>query len=91
MRDGAFAGADAGVLREIWSALMQHGDRFMHLADFRSYADAQAQAGRLFRDRRTWAAKAIRNVACMGYFSSDRAIHEYARGIWNLHPVPPVG
>jgi starch phosphorylase len=91
LRDGPFAGADAGVLREIWSAMMQHGDRFMHLADFRSYADAQAQAGRLFGDRHAWAAKAIRNVACMGYFSSDRAIHEYARGIWNLHPVPPAG
>lgn len=89
LRDGTFGGADAGVLREIWSALMLHGDRFMHLADFRSYADAQAHAGRVFRDRRVWAAKAIRNVACMGYFSSDRAIHEYARGIWNLTPVPP--
>jgi starch phosphorylase len=91
LRDGAFAGGDAGVLREIWSALMQHGDRFMHLADFRSYADAQARAGTVFRDRRTWAAKAIRNVACMGYFSSDRAIREYAREIWNLEPVPPSG
>ncbi len=89
LRDGAFAGGDAAVLREIWSALMQHGDRFMHLADFRSYAEAQAQAGRLFRDKRAWAAKAIRNVACMGYFSSDRAIREYAREIWNLVPVPP--
>ena len=89
LRDGTFAGPDAGLLREIWSALMQHGDRFMHLADFRSYADAQARAGVLFRDRRAWAAKAIRNVACMGYFSSDRAIREYAREIWNLTPVPP--
>ena len=89
LRDGTFAGQDAGTLREIWSALMQHGDRFIHLADFRSYADAQVRAGRLFRDRRTWAAKAIRNVAGMGYFSSDRAIREYAREIWNLAPVPP--
>jgi starch phosphorylase len=89
LRDGTFAGQDAGVLREIWSALMQHGDRFMHVADFRSYADAQERAGVLFRDRRAWAAKAIRNVACMGYFSSDRAIREYAREIWNLTPVPP--
>jgi starch phosphorylase len=89
LRDGSFAGGDAGVLWEIWGALMQHGDRFMHLADFRSYSDAQARAGHLFRDPRAWAAKAIRNVACMGYFSSDRAIREYAREIWNLEPVPP--
>jgi starch phosphorylase len=38
LRDGTFVGKDAGALREIWSALMQHGDRFMHVADFRSYA-----------------------------------------------------
>ncbi len=88
LRDGTFAGGDAPALREIWSALVEHGDRFMHLADFRSYADTQARAGRLFGDRRAWAAMAIRNVAAMGYFSSDRAIREYARDIWSLEPVP---
>ena len=68
---------------------MERGDRFMHLADFRSYVDAQARAGEAFRDRHRWAAMAIRNVACMGEFSSDRAIHEYARLIWHLEPVKP--
>jgi starch phosphorylase len=91
LRSGTFANGDAGPLREIWSSLMEHGDRFMHLADFRSYADAQARAGALFGDRRAWAAKAIRNVACMGAFSSDRAIREYASEVWNLTPVPLVG
>jgi starch phosphorylase len=66
---------------------MEHGDQFMHVADFRSYVDTQARAGDLFTDRRAWAAKAIRNVASMGYFSSDRAIREYAREIWNLTPL----
>ncbi len=88
LRDGAFADGDAPALKEIWSALMEHGDRFMHVADFRSYADTQARAGRLFRDRRAWAAMAIRNIAAMGYFSSDRAIREYARDVWELTPVP---
>jgi len=88
LRDGTFADGDASALREIWSALMEHGDRFMHVADFRSYADTQARAGRLFADRRAWAAMAIRNVAAMGYFSSDRAIREYASEIWGLAPVP---
>ncbi len=90
LRDGTFANGDAAMLREIWSSLVEHGDRFMHLADFRSYADAQARAGALFADRRTWAAKAIRNVACMGVFSSDRAVREYVREVWNLTPVPPA-
>ncbi len=90
LRDGAFAGADAAPLGEIWSALMERGDRFMHLADFRPYLDAQARAGALFNDPWAWAAKAIRNVAAMGYFSSDRAIREYAREIWGLTPVVPA-
>ena len=34
-----------------------------------------------------WAAAAIRNVAAMGYFSSDRAILEYADKVWNLESV----
>ena len=91
LRDGTFANGDARALQEIWSSLMEHGDRFMHVADFRSYADAQTRAGTLFGDRRAWAAKAIRNVACMGAFSSDRAIREYARDVWNLTPVPLPG
>ena len=91
LRDGTFAGPDAAPLREIWSALMERGDRFLHLADFRSYLDTQARAGELFTDPRAWAAKAIRNVAAMGAFSSDRAVREYAREIWGLVPVPPAG
>ncbi len=90
LRDGTFAGPDAAPLREIWSGLMERGDRFMHLADFRPYLDAQARAGALFTDPRAWAAKAVRNVAAMGYFSSDRAIREYSREIWGLTPVTPA-
>jgi starch phosphorylase len=91
LREGAFADGDGPALKEIWSALMERGDRYMHVADFRSYADTQARAGRLFADRRAWAAMAIRNVAAMGYFSSDRAIRDYAREIWDLAPVPVEG
>jgi hypothetical protein len=28
-------------------------------------------------------------VARSGKFSSDRTIHEYARDVWTLAPVPP--
>jgi len=89
IRDGLFVGGDKALLRELWSMVMEHGDRFMHLADFRSYVDTQDRVGKAYRDRRRWAAMAIRNVACMGDFSSDRAIHEYAHLIWHLEPVRP--
>jgi starch phosphorylase len=87
IRDGSFAGGDAAPLRDIWSSLMSHGDRYMLLADFRSYVEAQQRAVKLYHDRRAWAAAAIRNVAAMGYFSSDRSIREYAEQIWGLEPV----
>jgi len=89
LRDGEFADGDGAALREIWSSLMERGDRFLHLADFRPYADAQARAASLYRDPRAWAAKAIRNVASMGYFSSDRAVRQYADEVWGLTPVVP--
>jgi starch phosphorylase len=91
LRDGAYAGSDAAPLRDIWSALMEHGDRYMVLADFRSYIDAQERAAGLYQDTRAWAAAAIRDVAAMGYFSSDRAILEYAEKVWNLQQVEVNG
>ena len=87
LRDGTFAGDSAVQLYDIWSALMEHGDRYVCLADFHSYVEAQEHAAALYRDRPAWAAAAIRNVAAMGYFSSDRAIGEYADKIWGLEPV----
>ena len=40
----------------------------------------------LYRDPEAWAAKAIANVAGMGFFSSDRTIAEYARQVWGIEP-----
>ncbi|HQL30337.1 MAG TPA: glycogen/starch/alpha-glucan phosphorylase, partial [Thermoanaerobaculales bacterium] len=87
IRDGVFARGDRAMLRGVWSALMEHGDRYMNLADFRSYVEAHRKAGALYADRRAWTATAIRNIAAMGYFSSDRAIREYSERIWGIEPV----
>jgi len=88
IRDGIFVGSDAAAVRGIWSALMEHGDRYMHLADFRAYVETAERAAETYRDHiRVWTAAAIRNVAAMGYFSSDRAVREYAEKVWHITPV----
>jgi hypothetical protein len=43
---------------------------------------------RLWRDPEAWTATAVRNVAAMGRFSSDRTIGSYAAEIWGVRPVP---
>jgi starch phosphorylase len=58
------------------------------LADFVAYGAAQEQVSRDWLDPDAWSRRAALNVARMGYFSSDRAIREYATAIWNLKPVP---
>lgn len=84
-------GGDSNLLHDLWASLMHHGDRCFLLPDFRSYLEAQDRAARLYCHRRAWAAAAIRNIAAMGRFSSDRSVQEYADLVWQIHPVPVNG
>jgi starch phosphorylase len=77
-----------GAFGLIHDTLLNGGDPYMVLADFRAYSDCQARVDAAFRDRSGWARKAILNTARMGKFSSDRTIREYASDIWSLSPVP---
>jgi starch phosphorylase len=65
-----------------------HKDRFLVLADFRAYADCQRRVDALWRTPAAWLRSSILSTARAGRFSSDRAIREYARDIWNVAPVP---
>ena len=68
-------------------SLLNGGDPFKVLADYRAYLDAQARVDAAYVDRNRWARMAIFNTARVGKFSSDRTIREYARDIWKLPPV----
>ena len=59
-------------------------DWFMTLLDFDSYKEKKEEALRAYADQKTWAKKALVNIAKAGYFSSDRTIEEYNRDIWHL-------
>ena len=84
---GQFSPEEPGRYRGLVDALLWGGDRYMLLADFASYLDAQRRVDTLYRDRDAWARKAIANVAGMGHFSSDRTIREYAGAVWGLAPA----
>jgi starch phosphorylase len=84
---GALSPDDPRRFQPIVSSLLEDGDRFMVLADFAAYRDAQREVGLAFHDRDEWTRKSVLTVARMGRFSSDATIGHYAADIWKV-PVP---
>ncbi len=80
---GTFSPDDRSRYRGLADNLMT-SDWFMVTADFAAYCAAQRNVDAMWRDPPSWRTKAIRNVANMGWFSADRTIREYARGIWGV-------
>ena len=76
------------VFAPLRDVLLTNGDHYMHLADLKSYLEADEQLRALYADPDEWARKAILNVAGSGKFSSDRTVAEYAADIWNVQPCP---
>jgi starch phosphorylase len=87
IRNGEFSPGDRGLFAPLVDDLL-HRDPFFVLADFRAYADCQRQVDALWRTPAAWLRSSILNTARAGRFSSDRAVREYARAIWNVAPVP---
>jgi starch phosphorylase len=83
-----FSRNEPGVFAPLRDMLLTHGDHYMHLADLKSYLEADEQLRALYADPDEWARKAILNVAGSCKFSSDRTIAEYAAEIWNVQPCP---
>jgi starch phosphorylase len=83
-----FSRYEPGVFEPLRGALLTSGDHYMHLADLRSYLEADGKLVALYCDPEAWADKAILNIAASGRFSSDRTIREYATEIWGAQPCP---
>jgi len=83
-----FSPQEGNLLEDLPKSLLEWGDPFCVLADYRAYIDTQEKVGQAFQDPRCWAQMAIRNVAGSGKFSSDRTISEYAEDIWKLKAIP---
>jgi starch phosphorylase len=86
---GRFSPGEAGLFDPIVRTLVE-SDPFFVLADFRSYVECQERVTHAWADIAGWTHAAVRNVAAMGTFSSDRSITEYSERIWRVPPVRVV-
>jgi glycogen phosphorylase len=85
--NGFFSPWNPQLFKPIIDSLMST-DNFMLFADFDAYIKCQLVVSQNFLNVDDWTRKSILNVASTGKFSSDRAIAEYAKDIWNVKPVP---
>ena len=83
---GAFSEGDRTTFEPVVSNLLNE-DRFLALADYAAYLEAQERVDVAYADPDAWSRKAILNVARCGFFSSDRAMRDYIDRIWHTHPV----
>ncbi|KFF64687.1 glycogen phosphorylase [Pectobacterium brasiliense] len=84
---GVFSPDDSRRYSDLFDSLVNFGDYYQLLADYRSYVDTQDRVDELYAKKDEWARCAVQNIANMGYFSSDRTIGEYAEDIWNIKPI----
>jgi starch phosphorylase len=83
---GRFSPDDPGRFRALIDDV-RNSDWFMVAADFKAYFETQRRVDAAYPDKALWWKKAVLNTARVGFFSSDRAIRDYAERIWNI-PVP---
>ena len=90
--NGFYAPEDPNRFRDIYDSLLNgnardRADMYFILKDCESYAQAQRQVDKAYRDKNWWARAAMLNVACSGKFSSDRTIKEYVDELWHLDKI----
>ncbi|MBE0439523.1 MAG: glycogen/starch/alpha-glucan phosphorylase [Gammaproteobacteria bacterium] len=89
LEGGHFNQFEPNRFDNIINAFTSHNDPWMTVADFRSYVDAQHNAGLAYQDKTRWAKMSILNSAHSGKFSTDRTMQEYNNEIWKLDKISP--
>ncbi len=79
--EGEFSPGEPQRYRALTDNLLNR-DTYMLMADFADYVATQSKVDKLFAMPDAWAAQALRNVAGMGAFSTDRTICEYVEKVW---------
>jgi starch phosphorylase len=83
---GVFSAGDKELFKPIVDSLLYH-DQYLVCADYQSYLDCQARAVTAYQDQEQWTRMSILNSARCGFFSSDRAMREYAADIWGVEAL----
>lgn len=84
--NGFFSMDEPNRYQAVVDNLLKNGDHYLLLADYASYIETQDKVGKLYQNQEEWTRMAILNVANMAKFSSDRAISDYAKHVWQLSP-----
>lgn len=90
--DGTIDDGGTGMFRELYDSLLigaswHSPDNYFLFYDFDDYMRKKLQANADYAGGFSFAQKCWMNIANAGMFSSDRTISEYAKDIWNIHPV----
>ncbi len=83
IHSGVFSPDDPSRYRELVDTL-RHSDYFLVTADFDAYYARQRTVDHKWKDPAAWWRSSILNTANVGWFSSDRAVREYADDVWNV-------
>jgi starch phosphorylase len=87
IKSNVFSLLEPGLFDPILRSLLDYNDYYMLLADLKDYCRAQDLVDKTYRDAKKWNRMSLVNIARSGRFSSDRAVWEYAKGIWGVDAV----
>jgi starch phosphorylase len=88
LETGVFSPDDLNRYRDLVHVLRHH-DHFLVCSDFESYCRTQSRVRALWGQPDAWLRASALNIARVGWFSSDRAIREYADDIWRVPVAAP--
>jgi len=87
LESGHFNRFEPNIFDPAIQSIREPADPWMTAADFRSFIDAQDEAGSVYKDREYWTKMSIMNTASSGRFSTDRTMRDYNEGIWKLDRI----
>jgi starch phosphorylase len=76
--------ADGKNYSDLVSQLLFGGDQYMVLADFADYLDCHRRLFETIKNPAELERMSMVNIAESGVFAADRAVGEYADGIWRI-------